>query len=132
MGRTPSRWPSGLAWLLWALAMLGLAMFVWLDQLVRQAARPELVGLTSSAISPVLGAVLVATTGALVASRRPGHPVGWLLLAFGLSLSAAGVGLAYTNYGVAVPALRQLPTWSLSTCPPPSSRRWPAVVLSCC
>jgi hypothetical protein len=97
----PSRWPSGLAWVLWALAMLGLAMFVWLDQLVRQAARPELVGLTSSAISPVLGAVLVATTGALVASRRPGHPVGWLLLAFGLSLSAAGVGLAYTNYGVA-------------------------------
>jgi len=58
---------------LWALAMLGLAVFVWLDQLLRQAARPELVGLTSSAISPVLGAVLVATIGALVASRRPGQ-----------------------------------------------------------
>jgi hypothetical protein len=69
----PSRWPSGLAWVLWALAMLGLAVFVWLDQLLRQAARPELVGLTSSAISPVLGAVLVATIGALVASRRPGQ-----------------------------------------------------------
>jgi hypothetical protein len=27
--------------------------------------------------------------------------VGWLLLGFGLSLSAAGVALAYTNYGVA-------------------------------
>jgi hypothetical protein len=50
-------------------------VFVWLDQLLRQAARPELVGLTSSAISPVLEAVLVATIGALVASRRPGHPV---------------------------------------------------------
>jgi hypothetical protein len=36
-----------------------------------------------------------------VASRRPRHPVGWLLLVFGLSLSAAGVALAYTNYGVA-------------------------------
>jgi two-component system NarL family sensor kinase len=29
--------------------------------------------------------------------------VGWLLLGFGLSLSAAGVALAYTNYGVAEP-----------------------------
>ena len=27
----PRRWPAGLAWVLWALAMLGLAMFVWLD-----------------------------------------------------------------------------------------------------
>jgi hypothetical protein len=45
--------------------------------------------------------VSTATVGALVASRRPRHPVGWLLLAFGLSLSAAGVALAYTNYGVA-------------------------------
>ena len=42
----------------------------------------------------------MATIGALVASRRPGHPVGWLL-AFGLSLSAAGLGLVYPNYGVA-------------------------------
>ena len=39
----------------------------------------------------------------LVASRRPRHPVGWLLLGFGLSLSAAGVALAYANYGVAEP-----------------------------
>jgi hypothetical protein len=45
--------------------------------------------------------VSTATVGAVLASRRPRHPVGWLLLAFGLSLSAAGVALAYTNYGVA-------------------------------
>jgi hypothetical protein len=94
-------WLGRLAWVLWALTMLGLAGFVWLDQLLRQAARPGLVSLTPSAISPVLGAVIVATVGAVLASRRPGHPVGWLLLAFGLSLSAAGVALAYTNYGVA-------------------------------
>ena len=56
-----------------------------------------------TAIPPVLGAVSTATVGALVASRRPRHPVGWLLLGFGLSLSAAGVALAYTNYGVAEP-----------------------------
>jgi len=101
-GVTRTRWwPGRLAWMLWALAMLGLAVCVWLDQLLRQTGRPELAVLTPSAISPVLGAVIVATVGALVASRRPRHPVGWLLLVFGLSLSAAGVALAYTNYGVA-------------------------------
>jgi hypothetical protein len=81
--------------------MLGLAVVVWLDQLLRQVGRPDLPVLTPSAISPVVGAVIVATVGAVLASRRPAHPVGWLMLAFGLSLSAAGVALAYANYGVA-------------------------------
>jgi hypothetical protein len=94
-------WLAGLAWALWALAMLGLAVLVWLDQLLRQTAQPELVVLTPTALAPVLGAVSVATVGALVASRQPRHPVGWLLLGFGLSLTAAGVAVAYTNYGVA-------------------------------
>ncbi len=95
------RWPARLAWVLWALAVLGLAVTVWLDQLLRQTGRPELVVLVPSAVPPLLGAVSVATAGVLVAGRRPAHPVGWLLLAFGLSLSAAGVTVAYTNYGVA-------------------------------
>ena len=56
-----------------------------------------------TAIPPVLGAVSTATVGAVVASRRPRHPVGWLLFALGLSLCAAGVTLASTNYGVAQP-----------------------------
>jgi hypothetical protein len=94
-------WLAGLAWALWALAMVGLAVLVWLDQLLRQTAQPELVVLTPTALAPVLGAVGVATVGALVAGRRPRHPVGWLLLGFGLSLTAAGVAVAYTNYGVA-------------------------------
>jgi hypothetical protein len=94
-------WPGGVAWALWALAILGLAVVVWLDQLLRQAGRPELVVLIPTAIAPVLGAVSVATVGAVLASRRRRHPVGWLLLAFGLSLIAAGLAVAYTNYGVA-------------------------------
>ena len=97
-----TRWrPAGLAWGLWALAMLGLAVIVWLDQLLRQTGRPELIVLTSTAVAPVLGTLIVATVGALVASRRPSHPVGWLLLAFGLSLCAAGLTLAWTNHAVA-------------------------------
>jgi hypothetical protein len=97
----PRRWPAVLAWALWALVLLGVAVVVWLDQLLRQTARPELVVLTPKALPPVLGALSTATVGAVVASRRPRHPVGWLLLGFGLSLSAAGVALGYTNYGVA-------------------------------
>jgi hypothetical protein len=96
------RWrPTLLAWGLWTLTILGLVVLVWLDQLLRQTDRPELVVLNPTAFAPVLGAVSTATVGAVVASRRPRHPVGWLLLAFGLSLSAAGVTLATTNYGVA-------------------------------
>jgi two-component system, NarL family, sensor kinase len=93
-----------LAWALWALTILGLAVTVWLDQLLRQTGQSKLVVLIPSAISPLLGAVIVATVGALVSSRRPRHPVGWLMLAFGGSLSVAGVALAYTNYGVARPS----------------------------
>src|SRR6266542_154124 len=59
--------PAGLAWALWALAMLG--------------------------------------------SRRPRHPVGWLLLGLGLSVSASGVADGYAPYGLlirpgALPAAR--------------------------
>jgi hypothetical protein len=98
------RWRPGLlAWALWALAILGVAVVVWLDQLLRQTGRPDVLVLTPTAIAPVLGAVIVATVGAAVASRRPTHPVGWLMLAFGLCLIAAGLALAYTNYEVAHP-----------------------------
>ena len=76
-----ARRARGLAWALSALAILGLAVVVWLDQLLRQAARPELVVLIPSAIPPLLGTVVTATVGAVVAGRRPAHPVGWLLLA---------------------------------------------------
>src|SRR4029434_3419404 len=97
---TRSRWrPTWLAWGLWTLAMLGLVVLVWLGQLLRQTGRPWLAVLTASASAPVLGAVSTATVGAVVASRRPAHPVGWLLLALGLSLTAAGVTLASNRSG---------------------------------
>jgi hypothetical protein len=37
-----ARRPGVLAWVLWALAMLGLAVVPWLDSLLRQAGRPDL------------------------------------------------------------------------------------------
>jgi hypothetical protein len=94
-------WPAGLAWALWGLAILGLAVVAWLDRLLREAGRPDLVGLVPANVPPLLGAVSAATVGAVLISRRPRHPAGWLLLAFGLSLSAAGAAMGSTNYGVA-------------------------------
>jgi hypothetical protein len=44
--------------------------------------------------------VSAATVGAVLASRRPRHPVGWLLLVLGLSLAAGGVVPAYVAYGL--------------------------------
>ena len=38
------RWrPTWLAWGLWMLNLVGLVVLVWLDQLLRQTNRPELV-----------------------------------------------------------------------------------------
>lgn len=96
-------WPAGLAWALWALPVLSVVAAAWLDRLLRQAGRLDLLELTPAAIPPVIGGMSAATVGAVLASRRPRHPVGWLLLAVGLSMGASGPAEAYTNYAVAGP-----------------------------
>jgi hypothetical protein len=99
----PPWWPAGLAWTLWALAIPGgFAVVVRLDHLLRQAGRPDLGLLTPNQYAYVLTLVSAATVGAVLASRRPRHPVGWLLLALGLSVVAAGVAQGYAGYGLQV------------------------------
>ncbi len=52
-------------------------------------------------VTLVLGAVSAATAGAVLASRRPAHPVGWLLLAFGLVPQAlTSAAEEYACYGL--------------------------------
>ena len=101
LGR-PRRWPAVLAWALWALAMLGLAVVPWTDRLLIRAGRAELTESQAQFFVVVLGFLIATTVGALVASRRPGHPVGWLLLGFALSLTASGVISSYVTYGLVV------------------------------
>jgi hypothetical protein len=96
----PRRWPGVAAWALWALTILGLAVAAWLDHLLRQAGRPELGGLQATSAPLLVAAVSAATVGAVLASRRPGHPVGWLLLGLGLLVAAGGVASEYVHYGV--------------------------------
>jgi hypothetical protein len=105
----PGRWRPGLAWLLWLLTLSGLAAALWLDQLLRQAGRSELTIRTYELLY-IAAMVGMATVGAVLAGRRPRHPVGWLLLALGLAVTVDGVTDSYARYGLlanpgAVPAV---------------------------
>jgi hypothetical protein len=99
----PGRWAPGLAWLLWTLTLAGpLAAVFWFDHLLRQAGSSEVDRLNADAYPVLVAAVSAATVGAVVASRRPRHSVGWLLLATGLTMVAdLGVN-AYVRYGLVV------------------------------
>ena len=94
------RWTAGLAWAAWLLTLLGLLATAWLDRLLRQAGAPELAALAVSSIPLMVAALSAATVGAVLASRRPAHPVGWLLLGLGLSLVVHPLTYSYTRYGL--------------------------------
>jgi hypothetical protein len=96
------RWPALLAWGLWALTLLSLPVVNWLDQRLRQAGLPELAILEPSGFPLIAAAVTAATVGAVLASRRPRHPVGWLLLAIGLSQQFSNLATDYVHYGIMV------------------------------
>jgi hypothetical protein len=115
-------WPAGLAWALWTLAMLGLAAVPWFDHLSRQAGRPDLAQVGGAALAAVVGHLSATTVGAVLASRRPRHPVGWLLLTFALALTASGVTASYTAYGLlarpgALPAATAVARYYPATAP---------------
>jgi hypothetical protein len=98
----PRRWPAVLAWALLALELLLLAGFLWLDQLVRDAGRPDIALLAPFAIPPSVAALTAGVVGAVVASRRPRHPVGWLLLAQGMVMWVSAAAVGYVPYGLIV------------------------------
>jgi hypothetical protein len=105
----PGRRTAGAVWLLWTLTLSGLAAVLWLDHLLRRAGHP---GLTIRAheLTYLAAVVGMATVGAVLAARRPRHPVGWLMLALGLAVTVDGVTDSYARYGLvadpgAVPAV---------------------------
>jgi hypothetical protein len=99
----PRRWTAGLAWALWLASLLCLAAVPWLDELLRRAGRADLVQLVFPAVAiPVLALVSSVTVGAVVAARRPAHPVGWLLLGIALSLTGTAATAQYFVYGLLV------------------------------
>jgi hypothetical protein len=93
-------WLAGLAWALWTLAMLGIAAGLWWDHLLRQAGRADLVQSNAVGLAFLLALVSAPTVGAVLATRRPRHPVGWLLLGLGASIGLTGIADGYALYGL--------------------------------
>jgi hypothetical protein len=97
-------------WLSWSLAALSVAS-VPLLVLVRSAHIPSSVEANLS-IGAFLGEALFLIfplVGALIASRRPRNPIGWILLADGLVWMLTGTMDVYTLYGVATPGAVPFP-----------------------
>jgi MFS family permease len=92
--------PAALAWALWGVALLAVAATAWFDQVLRGAGRPDLVQLDASGLTGVLTVLSAATAGALLATWRPRHPVGWLLLGFGLLQALASAAEGYARVGL--------------------------------
>ena len=93
------RWPAVLAWALAALTVLSLVPALWLAELVWSTGwEPRGSDVTIAAV--ILVTVSTATVGALLASRRPRHPVGWLLLGIGLTLVVTLLVQSYVDYGL--------------------------------
>jgi hypothetical protein len=96
------------SWLAWSLAALAVAIFVAsaaLYVLARSAPVASSFGVDLS-----VGALLVFVpfltfpiVGALIASRRPHNPIGWILLADGLLWTFIGMIDYYSIYGVVQP-----------------------------
>ena len=102
------------AWLAWSLAALSVAMFlasVLLLALVRTVRLPESWDVNLSLGLQTAGALFLVfpLVGALIASRRPRNPIGWILLADGLLFTLSFMLDYYGVYGVAVPGSLRFP-----------------------
>ncbi len=97
-----SRLAARLAWSLWALAMSFVALGLYFHVLA--GATPQGNTPVLNDIGPLLLAAELAipSVGALVARRRPGNPLGWILLAAGLSMTLGDFADSYAVYGLLV------------------------------
>jgi hypothetical protein len=86
---------SWLAWSLWALTVVLTALSLLL--LVLNLRYPD-VHVYDYWLENTLSAVLFSTVGAIVASRRPENPVGWLLCLLGAAFSIGHYSSQYAIY----------------------------------
>lgn len=78
----------------WGLWLVDVVTVAWLLSMGSEGA-----GLSSS-LAGALFVLAFATTGALVASRHPGNPVGWLLALAGLAFTIGGACEEISQYAV--------------------------------
>ena len=98
VGGMNRRTAARLAWVLWALTVVLTALSLFL--LVLNLSAPN-----THVFDWWLGNALVvidATVGAVVASRRPENPVGWLICLFGIAVGTSSFTSQYAIYALLV------------------------------
>jgi hypothetical protein len=88
---------AGVARLAWALWGLFAATTVLV---VAFLALNDFSGVTTAEIGVVPALAAFATTGAIIASRRPENSIGWLFLAIGVITILANLGVEYARYSL--------------------------------
>jgi hypothetical protein len=95
-------WPAVLAWAVACVTVASLAPAYLLLSLVGSEGSAERAPSIAATAPVALAVVSAAAVGALVASRRPRHPVGWLLLGVGLAVAVSVLSEPYVKYGLLV------------------------------
>ena len=96
------------AWSIWAVSVAATVTTIGYS-----AAHPlpaRLASQSGNGLDGVVGIVFVAafaTVGALLAWKRPGNPIGWLLSAIGLTVAGAGLGVFLAHF----PRTQTLAAW---------------------
>ncbi len=95
-----ARTVSWLAWGLWALSMMLTAWGFVFGILNRGTTAETMEGQWLLGIGFLLLFLSFATVGALIASRQPGNPIGWIFCLFGLVGLLVGAGEQYAFYAL--------------------------------
>src|SRR5215210_3290756 len=96
--------PRAASWLAWSVASLSIAMFVSVVALYALARSIQ--DVTISGTGGLVGWLLYVPflafplVGALIASRRPNNPIGWICLAAGIFWMLANLTSGYGTYGL--------------------------------
>ena len=91
---------TALAWWLWSLCVAVLLFVLVLGILAWGVETPQSKGDGSAGYLFFLPLLAFPTVGALVASRRPDHPVGWLFLGVGLAGGLAALAPTYADFSL--------------------------------
>ena len=96
-------------WLAWSLACLTLAMFVSSVALSVHAPSDWSAGGAAQNALYLASFSPLPVVGALIASKRPWNPIGWICLADGLVWGLIGLSEEYGTYGLVVPGSLPFP-----------------------
>jgi signal transduction histidine kinase len=100
IGGMSRRTAARLAWSLWAVCVVLIALALLLDFLTGPIPIPEArVGFSFIVLAGVLS-LAFPTVGALIASRLPANPIGWIFCGLGLVFAAQIFTIAYADYAL--------------------------------